>query len=347
MTIRSGGSTNILKGSTIAGGSVQGWSLSQNNVARQLMYYYLSAGMSKAGAAGMIGNQMQESSLNPADQGGYLSQWRGARFSNLLSFAAMLGLPATSVEAQARFTVHELKTGYPQLFSYLQSASRPDQAALQISKTYERPGIPMNANRERYAIQAFNGLTGANYSPPDGSGTPSQGNSTAGGVGSILDLLTAPVPTLGGWLASIVATVVKDSAIAIGDTIVIPFWHWNQRTAAAYQSQMFSSGGSNMLIWTGVFWGLGYWLLFTNPDQGKLARGPVATTPLARQMRLVQAIPARRELIKPSEVISRTPKKPEPVVSYAPIKIVDTASTHRAQRVMVKGSSISGNATGE
>lgn len=129
-------------------------------VATQLMSAFTAAGMTKAGAAGMIGNWTQESSLNPSAAGGLLGQWQGDRMAALQSFAASSGQPATNPTVQARFAVHELQSGYPQLWKMLQSTNDPAGAATAISQQYERPGVPMLQNRIQAAIHAMS-LTGA------------------------------------------------------------------------------------------------------------------------------------------------------------------------------------------
>lgn len=331
-------STNRLKGSAPAlgnSGSVSQWTPSQNNVARQLMMYYMEAGWTKAGAAGVIGNQMQESGLNPSEQGGYLSQWLGPRLTSLQSFASSLGLPITSVEAQAKFTVHEIKSTYPSLDKALSTAKNPGTAALAVSSQYERPAgwAARNDLRQKYAAQAYGGITGAN-----GTNSGSGGNPGGSAPSSILDLLTSPVDTLGGWLASIAVTVIKDTAVAIGDTIIVPFFHWQERTIMGYSLQMFSSNQSwPMLPWTATFWGLGYWLLFTDPNSGNLKPAPVRNSRAGHHVRTLQSIPARRSLIAPKKVSERTPTKPEPVSSTATIKQVTTMRTNRPHTVRVTG----------
>lgn len=339
-------STNKLAGSTIKGGKVSQWTDAQNNVGRQLMMYYLGAGWSKAGAAGMIGNQMQESGLDPAvvqsnGEGHYLSQWGGSRLSSLRSFASAQGLPVTSVEAQAKFTVSEVKSGYGSLDKLLQTATDPGKAAVAVSNIYERPAAwaANNAGRANYANQAYVGLTGASGIPADGSG---QGSGASGGGGSptsILDLITSPVDTIGGWLASIVVTLAKDAAIGIYDTIVLPFVHWQERSVMDYYTVMFGSQSWPMIPWNAAFWGLGYWLLFADTSGGttSLKPGPVRNSRLGGHVRLLQSVPARKQLIKPKDVDSKTPRKPKPVQSTAVVHKSREMNVQRSQPVRVTG----------
>lgn len=340
MPLKPHAANNKLKGSTIQGGSVPGWTSAQNNVGRQAMMYLMGGGLSKAGAAGVIGNQYQESGLNPSEGGGYLSQWLGSRLANLQSFANQSGLPITSVEAQEKFVIHELKTSYPGLYSYLQSATDPSAAALRVSNEYERPAAAAanNANRQAQAVAAFNRLSPASGIAATGTGQGSGAQSNpSGSPSSILDLLTSPVSALGGWVASIAVTVVKDTAIGIGDTIIIPAWHWQQRSVMAYQQAMFQPSNWNMLLWTAGYWGLGYWLLFTDPNSGHIKPAPVRNSRLTRHARNAQAIPARRALIRPKDVKGKTPRKPKPHISTAKVVKVGTMSTTRPTTVKVTG----------
>lgn len=130
---------------------------SRSAVAKELMQYFQSQGLSKAGAAAIVGNWTQESGLNPSESGGYLAQWLGSRLTSLESFAAQLGLPVTNVQAQAAFAMHELQS-YPSLLSELQTTNDPAAAALAVSEQYERPraSAANNPAREAYAISAYN-----------------------------------------------------------------------------------------------------------------------------------------------------------------------------------------------
>lgn len=142
---------------------------------------FTAAGMSKAGAAGMIGNWTQESSLNPSAAGGLLGQWQGDRMTALQGFASKIGQPVTSPTVQARFAVHELQTGYPSLWSQLKTTNDPAAAATAISNQYERPGIPMLGNRIAAAQKAM-GLSGSASSSPAASSASAGSSSSSGGL---------------------------------------------------------------------------------------------------------------------------------------------------------------------
>lgn len=352
-----GGSTNNLKqgaayrvnsGSNLASNPPNGWSSAQAKTASLIMVLFQAAGLSKAGAAGFVGNWYQESALNPSSPGGYLGQWTGSRLASLIALGAQMGQPVTNVQVQVAFTIQELRTQYPKLLQFLQTTNEPGKAALAISAQYERPAAwaANNANRVLRARQAFGegpgtqGVAGAQNPPASGGG----------GFGSVLDILNSPVDAIGGWIAQIALNLTKDVAIGIFDAIILPFWHWNQRAVSTYSEAMFGTPGTatspqawEMTLWNATFWGLGYWLLFTDPTQKTLSLkalkpGPARKSRAARHARFVQSIPARRRLTKPADVASSTATKPTPVVSYVSISKMDTMQTHRPERVKVTSS---------
>ena len=149
-----------------AGAAVPGWTSSQSAVAAQLFKTFTGAGLSPAGASALIGNWMQESSLNPSEPGGFLAQWGGSRLSELTSQYG----PNPSAAQQAQFALQELRGGYPSLLEQLKTTNDPRSAALAVSSQYERPNAALanNANREAQAaaaLAAFGTTQGAPQTP--------------------------------------------------------------------------------------------------------------------------------------------------------------------------------------
>lgn len=181
----------------------------------------------------------------------------------------------------------------------------------------------------------------ASGAPPAANATTQAANAAAASsspkVGSVLDLLTAPIDTIGGWLAGIALNVVKDVGEGVVDYMLRPAWHWNQRAVMQYQEDMFNDKSGKQLLWTAAFWGGGYWLLFTDPNAKDLKPAPVRNSRLARHARFAQSLPARNSLIKPKDVKGKTPKKPEPVTSRAVVVATGTMSTTRTHTVKVTG----------
>lgn len=332
--------TDTLQQALGVAGNVPGWSGDMNRIGAQLMAIYTGSGMSKAGAAGMLGNQVQESGLNPNAPGGGLSQWIGARAGALRAYASSIGKPVNSVEAQGNFTVHELKTGYPQLWAMLTTVSDPQAAALAISSQYERPAAwaANNRNRQAQALAAFTGVSGAPQATGGNSGTSGGGGSGFSPLDALMSFVTGDFQTLAGQFASLAFTMIKDTAIGFGDLIIVPWWHWNQRAVMNYWYNMTDPTEAVwMLPGTAVFWGFGYWLLWTDPDHKGLAPQPAQRARLARHVRDAQGVPARFDLVKPKDVRKRTIKKPKSTYSRATIMQTGTMRATRHERVTISG----------
>ena len=106
-----------------------------------------AAGFNKTAIAGLLGNAMQESSLNPNAPGGGLWQ----QISNFGS-----GTGGTVQQQWARML--------PQIAGIrnaMNSAGSPGAAATIFEQDFEKAGIPALANRIKYANEAFAGVLGA------------------------------------------------------------------------------------------------------------------------------------------------------------------------------------------
>lgn len=123
---------------------------------RQLaMRFFQSKGLSRAQAAGIVGNLQQESGLDPSAPGGFLAQWGGSRLAGLERFATRQGSQVTNPALQLEWIWQELQTSERGTLLQLQRATSPRQAARIFSNLFERPGIPAIGNREAYAEAAF------------------------------------------------------------------------------------------------------------------------------------------------------------------------------------------------
>lgn len=130
------------------------------DVGAQVFQYFRAHGLSPAQSAGIVGNFQQESSLNPQSPGGGLDQGQGTRYH------------PGSLGHQLQAILGELQGPERGTLQALKGASSPRQAALIFSQKFERPGIPNNPARERYASEAlhrYGGLAGANISGEEGS----------------------------------------------------------------------------------------------------------------------------------------------------------------------------------
>lgn len=129
--------------------------MASENVEVAALGYFIRQGLSPAQAAGIVGNLKQESGLNPKAPGGGLAQWLGSRLESLHNFAASRGASPESAGVQLEFIWHELTTTERGTLAALRKTSTPQAAARVFSEQYERPGIPMLPNRERYAVEAY------------------------------------------------------------------------------------------------------------------------------------------------------------------------------------------------
>jgi|GEM_PF-2368306 len=115
---------------------------------QQAMKHYIARGISPVMAAGIIGNLVQESSLNTSalnagdgsdgsDSIG-LGQWNGPRARALKAFAAERGASPDDFSTQLDFVLHELETTEGAAFARLKAARTVDEATAAMIG-YERP----------------------------------------------------------------------------------------------------------------------------------------------------------------------------------------------------------------
>lgn len=187
--------------------------------------------------------------------------------------------------------------------------------------------------------QEFNSPGKADMAPESAgeSEGKAQDASLVGESATILkDVLTGNISDLAAHMALMGLSLAKDIALGAFDFLWQPAWHWNQRTVAFYNKEILNpkksgDGSPNQwgFLWTAAFWGMGYAILWGDAESGNLKPAPAHKTRLARHVRGLQAIPARRALIKPKHVKERTPQKPTPHSSRIPI---EQTTTMRAQR---------------
>jgi len=171
------------------------------------------AGMSAAGACGMLGNMQAESALkagNVQDSMGYtdedyitavdaglvdfvgdgrgfgLCQWTyGARKKKLLDLARSRGVSIADEDMQLDFCIRELRTEYPALWLYLCTANGVYEAAERICVEYERPAVNNISERAGYANEWFMRLGGMEISgtapPVSSADSPLPDGANSGG----------------------------------------------------------------------------------------------------------------------------------------------------------------------
>lgn len=114
------------------------------DTARYAYNYLNQKGIPEHVSAGIVGNLMKESNLNPRIQDGDkrggiggIAQWDPTRSRGLLNFGQQTGGDPYSLETQLDFVLHESKQR-GDLDKTLQAKS-PEEAALIFGRTYERP----------------------------------------------------------------------------------------------------------------------------------------------------------------------------------------------------------------
>lgn len=134
-----------------------GEALASNDKAKFAFEYYQQKGLQPHQAAGIVGNLMHESGLDPNSRqhnggpGRGIAQWsQGDRWQSVLSYAKKTGKNPYNLTTQLDFILEEPGEGQKAL-SALQSARNVEEATANFMKTYERPGIPAINKRVGYA----------------------------------------------------------------------------------------------------------------------------------------------------------------------------------------------------
>ena len=169
-------------------------------MSEQTIYVQLrQAGMSAAGACGLMGNMKAESAMRANnvqdgmgysdkdytakvdaglidfinDQRGYgLCQWTyGPRKANLQRYARSIGTSIGNETMQVNFCIKELQSEYAKLWTYLCTTNGVYDAAARICREYERPAVNNIAERAGYANEFFMRFGGPETVPAPGTST--------------------------------------------------------------------------------------------------------------------------------------------------------------------------------
>jgi hypothetical protein len=176
----------------------KGKSISSN----EAIDYLVKKGMTPAQAAGVVGNLIQESTLNSGAfneaEGAYgLAQWRGSRLSDLQSFAASKGKSIEDVNTQLDFIMHELNGKESKAGRMLFASKTADEAAFNFGKYYERPKT-VEQSRLSYATQSL-----AQYKPMGSSSVElAQSSSSGGGTMAGYEIMTASASAADGRMGN-------------------------------------------------------------------------------------------------------------------------------------------------
>lgn len=128
--------------------------------------------LTPAQSAGVVGNLMRESGLNPRVNegggvgaprgvGGYgLAQWTGTRQKDLVRFAGG-SAAAGDLQTQLRFMVSELMGPESKALASLRKATTPEDAAVVFDRDYERSGVKALPERKANARRVYGEIAGS------------------------------------------------------------------------------------------------------------------------------------------------------------------------------------------
>lgn len=158
-------------------------------------------GLPAGAAAGIVGNLVVESNVNPGAVGDNgtsygIAQWHNERWTRLKAFAAKLGKPASDLRTQEAYLVAEMKSSG--LWSKLQNTPDAATAATLVMTDYERPASKDPTARIRAALGVQGGS--AAVSGTGGASALNVGLPNVTG-GSWTDALTAGLRSTGLTLA--------------------------------------------------------------------------------------------------------------------------------------------------
>ena len=188
--------------------------LTGKNNEEKIWNFLVGKGLSKAGAAGLMGNLFAESALNPknlqnsyekklghtddsytaaVDNGSYnnfvrdsagygLAQWTyWSRKQNMLEFARAAGKSIGDLEMQLDFLFKELSEGYKSVLTVLKTATTVKAASDSVLLNYERPADQSNTvktKRAGYGQKYYDKYAGTASKPGNGGTTMGYTNSS-------------------------------------------------------------------------------------------------------------------------------------------------------------------------
>lgn len=175
----------------------------------EMVRYLESQSIPAVAAAGIVGNLMQESALNPTSPGYGLAEWNSGWWAMASSWISAHGRNPNTAGGQLMYIAANVTQNvdggqfYPGLSSDLANASSPQEAALRWMNDYEQcsgagprgslsfteGSLCMAEKRESYAVQAFHAAGGAH----GGAGNPQFVSLTSGGACGATFALTGSI----------------------------------------------------------------------------------------------------------------------------------------------------------
>lgn len=135
--------------------------------------YFVGKGLTKRQAAGIVGNLLQESSMNPSavqyggGPGRGIAQWSvGGRWNtthhdNVTWYAAQHKLSRWALNTQLAFTWYELHTVGGYGLTALRKTTTIRNATITFERDFEKCGTCDQAKRIAYATQVYNAFAGS------------------------------------------------------------------------------------------------------------------------------------------------------------------------------------------
>lgn len=127
----------------------------------QTIYTHLTkAGVSKAGACGVIGNLDRESGLNPGvvsvnGEGVGLAQWFFSRKVQLLKTARKENVSWKNMNFQLKYMVWELKTQYPKTWNKLKTTTSVSNGAYVFHREFNASADNAQMIKERANLGVY------------------------------------------------------------------------------------------------------------------------------------------------------------------------------------------------
>ena len=142
------------------------------NNEQQAYQYLIAQGYPPVAAAGIVGNLVQESgvnpTVNPGDSGTAhgIAQWRGDRWSGLQDYAKQNRGSVNDLNTQLGYLDYELRNRYGDTYQKMMSARTPGDAAGAFALEYERPkgaetGVASNVDGWANRLSAAQSIYGA------------------------------------------------------------------------------------------------------------------------------------------------------------------------------------------
>lgn len=195
-------------------GSTNDTLVGNDNIEKAFNFFNGRDGLQNFQAAGIVGNLMQESGVNPKSNqaggaGRGIAQWsEGGRWDDLIKWVAdgnnfpdKQPRDPESLDGQLAFLWHELTTGYPDTLAHLKASTTVEDAVNQFvgpielsnggrGGGYENPGKPEIANRIKFARQVLDKYGGGATTNPTTGESTTECPSNSSGSSQFIDGFT-------------------------------------------------------------------------------------------------------------------------------------------------------------